>query len=185
MRVAARPGSNPWSYAVRGVVAVLFGAAMLAMPGLGLASFIFVYGLFSLFDGVVAVIASFMGLHGRKVDWGQLLSGIAGVVLGLFFLFRPGISIGLLSIVVAVWFLATGLGTLLSAIEYRKRIQGEWLLGAAGVLTILFGVFLLARPIVAVALLPLMIGGYALLWGLLLLAAAFRLWRGRDAVPAA
>lgn len=184
MRVAARPGSSPWSYALRGVIAVLFGAAMLAMPGLGLASFVLAYGLFSLFDGVVSVIASFMGLRGRRVDWGLLLSGLVGIVLGLFFLFRPGISIGLLSIVAAVWFIATGLGALFSAIEYRKRIQGEWVLGLAGVLSILFGVYLLLRPILAVTLLPLLIGGYALLWGFLLLGAAFRLWRHRDAATA-
>ncbi len=184
MRVPVTPGASPWSFALRGVVAVLFGSAMLMMPGIGLASFVFAYGVFLLFDGFVSTIASFMGLQGRKVEWGQLFSGIAGIVLGLFFLFRPLLSIGLLSIALAAWFIATGIGSLISAIQFRKQIRGEWLLGLAGVLSILFGVYLLLRHVLAVALLPLLLGGYALLWGLLLLAAAFRLWRHQSA-PAA
>src|SRR5690606_30548532 len=77
------------------------------------------------------------------------------------------------------------LGTLLSAIEYRKQIRGEWLLGLAGAFTVAFGIYLLVRPIVALALLPLFIGSYALVWGVLLLAAASRLWRRRDRVASA
>lgn len=81
---------------------------------------------------------------------------------------------------IAAWLVAVGLGTILSAIEARKRIKGEWLLALAGALTIAFGIYLFARPILALALLPLFLGGYALVWGVLLLAAAFRLWRHRD-----
>lgn len=154
---------------------------MLLMSGLALASFVLTYGFFSLLDGAVAILASFMGLHGRKLDWRLLFSGLAGAVIGLFFLFRPGLSIGAMSILVALWFLATGLGTLLSAIQYRKQIRGEWVLAASRGVAMLFGGFLLARPIAAVALLPLLIGSYTLAWGVLLLAAAFRLWRrGND-----
>lgn len=180
MRVYALPGSSPWSYALRGVIALLFGGTMLVMPGIGLLSFVFAYGLFSLFDGIVATVASFFGVRGKRIDWGLLLVGLVSLAVGLFFLFRPGLSIAALSLVIAAWLVAVGLGTLLSAIGLRKQISGEWLLGLAGVLTIAFGIFLFARPIVALALLPLFLGGYALLWGILLLAAAFRLWRHRD-----
>ena len=184
MQVVTRPGSSPWGYALRGIVALLFGAAMLLNPGIGLAAFVLAYGIFSLADGVVAAIGSFLGLRGRRVDWGLLLAGLLSIAVGLFFLFRPALSITALSLLVALWFVATGIATLISAIQYRKVIRGEWLLGLAGVVAIAFGIFLFVRPIVAITLLPLMIGWYALAWGVLLLAAAFRLWRHRDAVPA-
>lgn len=185
MKVAARPGSSPWSYALRGIVALLFGAAMLLTPGIGLAAFVLTYGIFSLVDGVIAAIGSFIGLRGKRVDWGLLLAGLLSIGVGLFFVFRPLLSITALSLFVALWFIATGIATLISAIQYRKVIRGEWLLGLAGVVAIGFGIYLLARPIVAVTLLPLMIGGYALVWGILLLGAAFRLWRHRERAPTA
>ena len=180
MRVHALPGSSPWSFALRGIIALLFAATMLLMPGIGLASFILAYGIFSIFDGLVATMASFFGIRGKRIDWGLLLVGLASLAIGLFFLFRPGLSVAALSLVIAAWLVAVGLGTILSAIEARKRIKGEWLLGLAGALTIAFGIYLFARPILALALLPLFLGGYALVWGVLLLAAAFRLWRHRD-----
>lgn len=150
------------------------------MPGLGLATFVLAYGLFSLFDGIVATVASFVGVRGKRIDWGLLVVGLVSLGVGLFFLFRPGISIAALSIVIAAWLVAIGLGTLFSAIELRKRISGEWLVGLVGALTIAFGIYLFARPILALAVLPLALGGYALLSGSFLLAAAFRLWRHRD-----
>lgn len=179
MRVNALPGSSPWSYAIRGVIAVLFGAAMVLMPGLGLAAFIFAYGIFSLADGIVAMVASFAGLRGKRIDWGLLLVGLVSLGVGLFFLFRPGLSIAALSLVVAAWLVAVGLGTIFSAIENRKQIRGEWLLALAGALTVALGIYLFARPILVVASLPFILGGYALIWGFMLLGAAFRLWRYR------
>jgi uncharacterized membrane protein HdeD (DUF308 family) len=49
----------------------------------------------------------------------------------------------------------------------------------ASVFPVLFGVYLLVRPDVGVALLPLVLGSYALAWGLLLLVMAFQVWRHR------
>lgn len=49
----------------------------------------------------------------------------------------------------------------------------------AGLFAVVFGIYLLVRPIVAIVWLPLMIGSYALFWGALLLVSAFRLSRQR------
>jgi len=181
MRSQPLPGSSPWSYAARGIIGILFGLYMLLAPGIGLAAFVLVYGLFSLIDGVIASAAAFLGTRDRKIDWALLLGGMVSIAVGLFFLFRPGLSIAAMSLLIAVWMIVVGVSTIVSAIRNRAQITGEWLLVIAGLFPVGFGLFLLLRPIVAVALLPLMIGAYAIFWGLLLLGTAFGLWRRKDA----
>lgn len=149
---------------------------MLLAPALGLAAFV-AYGVFSLVDGIIAMIGGILGVRSRRIDWGLLLAGLVSIAIGLFVLWRPILSIGAMALVVAGWMLAVGVGTTLSAIQYRKQIRGEWLLVIAGLLTIGLGMYLLLQPIVAAALLPLLIGIYALCWGVLLLGVSVRLLR--------
>lgn len=171
------PGSSPWSYAARGIVGILFGAIMLLNPGIGLASFVLGYGLFSLVDGFIASLAALLWTRSRRVDWALLLGGIVSVGIGLLFLVRPLLSLTALSLLISGWMVAVGIATIVSAILHRKEIRGEWLLVIAGLFPVAFGIYLLVSPIAASALLPLMIGGYAVFWGLLLLGSAVRLWR--------
>lgn len=173
------PGSSPWSYAIRGIVGILFGALMFLMPGIGLATFVLAYGIFSLVDGIIASLAAFLWTRSRGVDWALLIGGLLSIGIGLFFLLQPLLSLAAMSLLIAAWMVAVGIATIVSALHYRREIKGEWLLVIAGLFPVIFGIYLLINPIVAAALLPLMIGGYALFWGVLLLGSAFRLWRGR------
>lgn len=52
----------------------------------------------------------------------------------------------------------------------RKEIEGEVWLGLAGLASVLFGVVLLARPGIGALAVVWIIGGYSLLFGMLLVA---------------
>jgi uncharacterized membrane protein HdeD (DUF308 family) len=172
------PGASPWLFALRGVIGILIGLYMLLMPAVGLAAFVIAYGIFSLVDGAIAAIAALVAPRsGRGVDWWLLLGGVLSIGVGLLFLLRPVLSISVMSLLIAAWMVAVGLSTIISAIQYRKQISGEWLLVIAGIFAMGFGLYLLFRPILAIALLPIMIGAYALFWGILMLITAIQLWR--------
>ena len=69
----------------------------------------------------------------------------------------------------------TGAFEVAAAIRLRKEIEGEWLLALAGIASMIFGILLVVLPGPGALALIWLIGAYALLFGVLLLALAFRL----------
>jgi uncharacterized membrane protein HdeD (DUF308 family) len=69
----------------------------------------------------------------------------------------------------------TGVLEIVAAIQMRKYITGEWLLALSGVASVLFGVALLINPAIGLLTLALIIGAYAVVFGVLLLLLGFRL----------
>jgi uncharacterized membrane protein HdeD (DUF308 family) len=76
---------------------------------------------------------------------------------------------------VALWAIVSGIVEIVVAIRLRKEIEGEWILVADGVLTVLFGVAFLIAPTAGLLVWMWMIGGFKLASGVLLLVLAFRL----------
>ena len=64
-----------------------------------------------------------------------------------------------------------------AAIRLREEIEGEWLLVAGGLLSVLFGVTLLLRPGEGAIAIALVISAFAIVYGGLLIAFAFRMRR--------
>jgi uncharacterized membrane protein HdeD (DUF308 family) len=60
----------------------------------------------------------------------------------------------------------------------RRDVEGEWALGLAGVLSLVFGSAIVAFPDAGALAVAWLIAGYAILFGLLMLAVAFRLRSG-------
>jgi uncharacterized membrane protein HdeD (DUF308 family) len=68
----------------------------------------------------------------------------------------------------------TGVFEIIAAIDLRKQIRHEWLLGLSGVLSILFGVLEMLQPDTGALAVVWLLGAYALLFGVTLIALAFR-----------
>ncbi len=135
---------NWWVLALRGVLAILLGILCFAWPGVALVALVIVIGVYILADGILAVIT---GLSERVKGWGLLLlEGILLIILG-FAVFRwPGITAVALLVLFALRAIIVGVLEIAEAIRLRKQVEGEWLLGLAGVLSVIFGVLLLVMP---------------------------------------
>ncbi|HEU4647808.1 MAG TPA: HdeD family acid-resistance protein [Gemmatimonadales bacterium] len=163
--------------ALRGVVALLFGLFTLFYPGISLAALVLVFGAFAFADGVFTVIAAIANRRGEPHWVALLLSGIAGIVIGVVTFFSPAITAIVLLAFIAAWAIITGVGEIAAAIRLRRVINNEWLMGIAGVLSVLFGVLLIAMPGVGALAVVLWIGAYATVLGIIFLVLAFRLRR--------
>lgn len=105
----------------------------------------------------------------------RVVEGLAGIVLGVIALAWPGITTVALLYLVAAWAVVTGILEIVTAINLREAIQNEWLLGVSGLGSVLFGVILAVRPGAGALALIWLIGGYAIAFGVLLIALAVRL----------
>jgi uncharacterized membrane protein HdeD (DUF308 family) len=175
---------NWWAIALRGVVAILFGVMAIAWPGLTLGAFVLLFGVFAVVDGIFALAAAFAGGSGRPW-WALVLKSIVSFAAGAVTFLLPGITALALLFVIAFWAIVVGLMEIMIAIRLRKEIKGEMFLALSGALSIVFGLLLIARPGAGALALTWMIGGYAIGFGLILLALSFRLKGLRGSLKAA
>lgn len=164
-----------WMPVIRGVAAVLFGVLTFAMPQVSLYALVILWGAYAIVDGVFNVTAAIRGARAGR-SWGWLLfEGIVSVGAGLVAFAWPGITALALLMVIAVWGVLTGIAAIAAAVRLRKVIRGEWLLGVSGALSIAFGVLLVLVPSAGALAVLWMIGGYAIVAGVLLIGLGVRL----------
>jgi uncharacterized membrane protein HdeD (DUF308 family) len=167
-----------WIIALQGVAAVVFGVLALVSPGITLLALVYLFAAYALVDGVLALIRGLRRGGGRGPDWWQLIHGIVGIAAGVIAFAVPDITAYALLLVIAAWAIVSGGIELVAAYQLRDVIRREWLLALDGILAILFGVLLVAFPSAGALALVWLIGAFAIVSGVILLTAAFRL-RGR------
>jgi uncharacterized membrane protein HdeD (DUF308 family) len=170
---------NWWLLALRGLAAVLFGVLAFVWPGATLLSLVWLFGAFALVNGVLSFALAAKASKGYPRFGSLILGGLLGILAGLLAFVMPAITALGLLILIAVWAMLTGILEIVAAIKLRKEINNEWLLILVGILSLVFGVFLLLQPGAGALVLIWWIGAYALVFGILLFVLAFRMRRFR------
>ena len=165
---------NRWMLLLRGIAAIIFGVLAFAWPGLTLLTLIMIYGAYVLVDGVLAIAAAIAG-GAPTSRWWLAIVGLFGIAAGLLTLLMPGLTAIVLLYFIAFWAIGTGVFQIIGAIRLRKEIDNEWLLILSGIFSVLFGVYVLSAPGAGALALVWVIGFYAIIEGVLLVALAFRL----------
>jgi uncharacterized membrane protein HdeD (DUF308 family) len=165
---------NWWLLLLRGIAAIVFGLLAFAWPGLTLVTLVLFWGAFVLVDGVCAIIAAIKG-GAPAPRWWLAIVGLAGIVAGLLTFLWPVVTALVLLFFIAGWAIAVGAFEIVGAIRLRKEIDNEWLLILGGALSVLFGIVLLALPGAGALAVVWIIGGYAIVYGIILVLLALRL----------
>jgi len=178
-----------WVVAVRGVAAVLFGLLAIIWPEITVTVLVLLFGAYALVDGVLALFTALFG--GRSAEGRRLwlaLEGVAGVLIGVLTFLWPGITTLVLLWLIAAWVLVTGVIEIVAAVRLRREIEGEWLLALSGVLSVVFGILLVIWPTAGAVTVVWLIGIYAMVFGIALIALSLRLrkiYQGGTALPGA
>jgi uncharacterized membrane protein HdeD (DUF308 family) len=167
-----------WLLLLRGACAILFGVAAFAWPGLTLVTLVMLFAAYAFVDGILDVSHAIS--HRKEIEhWGLLLiEGVFGIAFGILAFLAPELTtvIGgvIIALYIATWAIVTGVIRIAMAVRLRKEIEGEWLLGLSGVVSILFGIVILARPAAGVLAMLYIVGAWAIVLGVVLVLFAFK-----------
>ena len=164
-----------WVVLLRGIVAVLFGLLAFFLPGITLIVLVLLFGIFAIVDGILSFERAFSA-SSRDESWiWPAVVGVLGIAAGVAAFVWPGRTALVLLYIIAAWALLTGIVEIIAAIGLRREISDEWLFVLGGVVSVLFGLLVFARPGAGAIAVVWLIGFYAIVLGIQRIALAFRL----------
>ncbi|HEY7087976.1 MAG TPA: HdeD family acid-resistance protein [Tepidisphaeraceae bacterium] len=164
-----------WLILLRGIAAIIFGILAISVPHITLWTLILLFAILAVFEGIVSIAAGLTGGAGSYRWWEMVLIGLVGVLAGIVAFTMPGLTALVLLYIIAFWAIFQGIFEIVAAIRLRKVISNEWALALAGVLAIVFGLFILVRPGAGALAVVFIIGTYAIIHGIVLIVVSMRL----------
>lgn len=175
------PVHNWGWFMLRGLLALILGVCAIIFPLSALFAFTLIFAAYAFVDGIFSMVAGIRGAQAGE-RWGALVfRGVTGILVGVIFLLLPliaTVTYAYLSVIMlAVWSVIAGAFEIAAAIRLRKEIEGEWLLGLSGAISVLLGlailVFVIPRPAATILTAAWLIAIYAFIVGTVLVMEAF------------
>jgi uncharacterized membrane protein HdeD (DUF308 family) len=164
-----------WVPILLGLVSILFGVACFMVPSTALSILLALFGAYAFLAGVLAIYWA-LTLASEHQPWlGLLFGGILGIAAGIIAYRSPGLTAQALLYVIAAWVILRGILDIVTAYALRQLVPGEWATAVSGVLSIVVGYLLIANPQQGQTWVLWVIGIYAVLYGLLMVAVGARL----------
>lgn len=161
-----------WVFALQGVLAIGVGVAAFLAPGPTLGAFIALFAAYAIVTGILAIIAGLSVQNAPR--WSLVIGGVLGIVVGALTIAQPDKTAVAVALLVGVYAIVTGVAQVAAAFTMRTMTNTFWL-GLSGLVSVLFGVFLIAAPGDGVLAILWLIGFYAIVVGILLIAVGIRL----------
>lgn len=178
------PARN-WGWLMfRGILALLLGIGAIVFPLGAVLAFTMLFAIYCFIDGVASLIAGIRGAREHRHRWGALIfSGLVGILIGILFLLMPLLATFtyafLAVVMIAAWGIVTGVLEIVAAIRLRREMEGEWLLGLSGALSLILSaaILVLVIPYPAATILSAawLIAFYGFAAGIVLIAQSLRL----------
>jgi uncharacterized membrane protein HdeD (DUF308 family) len=166
----------------------------LAFPDISLGVLVLTFGAVAFIDGIVLIVTAVRGARGSGRGW-MVAQGILSVATGVVVWLWPDLSALALLYVIGAWAIVVG-GMQIGASFGLLLSGGDRLfLVLSGLIGIAFGAIMFISPGAGALALLTLIAAFAIVTGITLLVAAFRIrklheeivdrWSQRTAVPAA
>ena len=161
-----------WSSLVwRGIIAIIIGLMILVWPAISVVAFLRLISLVAIIGGIMAVIQAIR----TKGGWPLILEGIMSIIIGIIVFSMPGMSALVITLLIGFWMLFIGIFQIINVIQFYQVLPnaGKWLIILNGIVSILFGIIVMSRPLLGVLLIVSYVGVYALLFGVISLFSGF------------
>jgi uncharacterized membrane protein HdeD (DUF308 family) len=176
---AAVLAQNWWAITMRGALGILFGLVALFLPGATMLSLVLLFASYVFVDGIFAIISAVCTAHQYKPLGLFILEGVVNIIMAIIAFAWPGITAAVFVLIVALWAILSG-GLILAAA--LRLDDGRWWLIFGGIASLIYGVLLIAAPMIGTEVLVWWLGAYVLVFGIALLVLGVRLRAGQDGV---
>lgn len=160
---------------IRGALAVVFGLLAILLPDKTPGLLVQVFGAFVVVDGIVSLVD---GLRRRGSQAGSVNVGIGvvAIVFGGVLLLLPGLALGLVLALIAIWALAFGLLQIFGAFAMRSRGGTSWLWTlVSGLLFVALAIVCFTNPGGTIEVMSVIVGIFAVVIGIALVALGMKL----------
>jgi uncharacterized membrane protein HdeD (DUF308 family) len=161
-----------WAFVLQGVLAIGVGVAAFAVPGPTLAAFIAVFAVYAIFSGAFEFAAGLSMPRGPK--WSLVVGGLLGVGVGVLAVASPESTALAVTLLVGIYAIATGIARTSAAFTLGAFSQ-TWLLALSGIVSVIFGILLVAAPGAGVLAILWLVGYYAIFAGIMAIGFGLRL----------
>lgn len=152
------------SLITRGILAVIIGIIAVVWPGVTILALVILFAIYAFMDAILEGMRAFSSRDAGPVA-GHLLLALVDLAAGVVALVWPGPTALVLVIVVAVWAFVAGFLELFAAFRSGETAGTRALLVLGGLVSIAFGVVLVASPSVGAVTLALLFGLFSLIFG--------------------
>lgn len=111
----------------------------------------------------------------KEMKRSYLVISICAVLLGLLLLLLPGPTLATAGICTGVCFIVYGVTKLFEVTRFRNHFANYWLQCVLAFLPIVFGVIFLFKPLAATSILPLILGVFLAVYGIMGLKTSVKL----------
>jgi uncharacterized membrane protein HdeD (DUF308 family) len=164
---------NWWMMAGRGVLAVLFGAAVALWRIPVFDAVIVSFGTYAIADGILAIASALRVAGPRLTGWPIALEGVISVVLGVLAFARPFFPRPFIGVLVA-WGVLTGICEIVTAGRLPRELAAHWLVATGGACSVFLALVVLALPHAVSDRVALALAAYAIVFGIVVLLASLR-----------
>ena len=166
--------STSTSMILLGVLAIVVGIIAIAWPNVTILALVILFAVYAFMDAGLQAARAFSSRSAGPV-FGHLLLSLISLAAGVVALVWPGPTAYVLVIVVAAWALVGGVVEVVAGFGAGETAGTRALFIIGGLVSILFGVLLFARPGVGAVTLALLFGLYSLIYGFSQITAGVQL----------
>ena len=168
--------SSSTSLILLGVLAIIVGIIALAWPGVTILALVILFAVYAFIDAGLQAMRAFSSPTAGPV-LGHLLLALIALAAGVIAIVWPGPTALVLVLVVGIWAFVGGIMEIAAAFGAGETAGTRALFVLSGLVSVAFGVVLLARPGIGAVTLALLFGLFSLIYGVSQIVSGVQLRR--------
>ena len=163
--------SRWWLFLAQGVAMLILAFVGITQPG----TIIQILGAYFVIDGALKLVGAFTNKKEDSSRVMNIVTGIIGVVVGIYAFSNPVGAGTIVTYAIAVWVILLGVLLVFWGIQLRERFEEYWLLLVLGVLSVIFGLLVFNNVLAGFLTFASLFVAYMVVGGVLAILLAFRI----------